>query len=163
MCRVFLIVFFTSSISKCLVCLTWVLSGWGSRLYSLVGGTAPCWGDNYTVYCLPWGAHWTIMDVQQNLFAGLFFSSFLDDIKTRLISYWSVCIYFITFISQTEAVTYFKYVHLSENTVFSNNFSKNHRNYGILKLFFTQQIHGSSESTWTTVEFADVWCPLVEL
>ncbi len=30
-----------------------VLTGWGSRLYSLVGGIKPCSGDNYTVYCLP--------------------------------------------------------------------------------------------------------------
>lgn len=38
---------------------TWALTGWGSRLYSLVAGIAPCSGDNYTVYCLPWGGHWT--------------------------------------------------------------------------------------------------------
>lgn len=44
------------------VCLIWALSGWGSRLYSLVGGTAPCSGDNYTVYCLPWGAPWTLLN-----------------------------------------------------------------------------------------------------
>lgn len=38
----------------------WALSGWGSRLYSLVGGTAPCSGDNYTVYCLPGQTHSTL-------------------------------------------------------------------------------------------------------
>lgn len=37
----------------------WALTGWGSRLYSLVAGIAPCSGDNYTVYCLPWGGHYS--------------------------------------------------------------------------------------------------------
>lgn len=46
------------------VCLIWTQSEWGSRLYSLVGGTAPCSGDNYTVYCLPWGAPWTLVNIQ---------------------------------------------------------------------------------------------------
>lgn len=43
--------------------LFWIraLSGWGSRLYSLVGGIARS-GDNYTVYCLPWGAHCALLN-----------------------------------------------------------------------------------------------------
>lgn len=53
-----------SRTGELVVRLIWALSGWGSRLYSLVGGIAPCSGDNYTVYCLPWGAHWTLISTQ---------------------------------------------------------------------------------------------------
>lgn len=31
------------------------LSEWGSRLYSCGVVILPCSGDNYTIYCLPWG------------------------------------------------------------------------------------------------------------
>lgn len=47
----------------------WTLPGWGSRLYSLVGGTPPFIGDNYTVYCLPWGARYSLVELCQNLSA----------------------------------------------------------------------------------------------
>lgn len=50
-------------------CLIWALSGWGSRLYSLVGGIAACSGDNYTVYCLPWGVRWTLINLRHTLTA----------------------------------------------------------------------------------------------
>lgn len=43
-----------------LLLVIWAVSGWGSRLYSLVGGTAPRSGDNYTVYCLPGQTHSTL-------------------------------------------------------------------------------------------------------
>lgn len=33
-----------------------VHAAWGSRLYSCRVVILPCFGDNYTIYCLPWGA-----------------------------------------------------------------------------------------------------------
>lgn len=35
------------------------LSEWGSRLYSCRVVILPCSGDNYTIYCLPWGVKQT--------------------------------------------------------------------------------------------------------
>lgn len=37
------------------------LSEWGSRLYSCRVVILPCSGDNYTIYCLPWGVKQTAL------------------------------------------------------------------------------------------------------
>lgn len=141
------------------MCLIWALSGWGSRLYSLVGGIAPCSGDNYTVYCLPWGAHWTLMNVHHTLRLSIYSYTTSGEKNNVYVCCYRLVMHWLKLSNELLK----KYVYLNKVILVSNQLSNNQWMRSWHCLFITAVLMVSDDSsTATATGFVSLEPPLVE-